>query len=264
MRRRIRPVCAGVARALPRPAKRPGRACVRAAPVRKVVPRPAGGAARDPERDARRLLRPHAHTDEGAAGRSLGEDDLLLALPGQIAAERGRRTALVFDEFQEIVTIDRRYPKLMRAVFQEQPEIAHVYLGSKRHVLERSFDDVNEPFWRSQSVSRSGRSRSRSSRASCTTRRTPSASSCSPSRRSRRDPCMPPTTRNGATCPQARPPAGDRCPGDEGDRGPRRGPRLLDRGAVLRRLAPRRAVGDGSSGTSVAGADSHQSSPGSA
>jgi len=75
--------------------------------------------------------------------------EALLALPGQIAAERGRRAALVFDEFQEIVTIDRQYPNLMRAVFQEQPEVAHVYLGSKRHVLERIFDDANEPFWRS-------------------------------------------------------------------------------------------------------------------
>jgi hypothetical protein len=75
--------------------------------------------------------------------------ETLLALPGQIAAERGRRAALVFDEFQEIVTIDRHYPNLMRAVFQEQPEVAHVYLGSKRHVLERIFDDANEPFWRS-------------------------------------------------------------------------------------------------------------------
>jgi uncharacterized protein len=75
--------------------------------------------------------------------------EALLALPGQIAAERGRRAALVFDEFQEILTIDRHYPNLMRAVFQEQPEVAHVYLGSKRHLLERIFDDANEPFWRS-------------------------------------------------------------------------------------------------------------------
>ena len=75
--------------------------------------------------------------------------EALLMLPGQIAAERGRRAALVFDEFQEIVTLDPHYPNLMRAVFQEQPEVAHVYLGSKRHVLERIFDDANEPFWRS-------------------------------------------------------------------------------------------------------------------
>jgi uncharacterized protein len=75
--------------------------------------------------------------------------EALLALPGQIAAERKRRAVLVFDEFQEVVTLDRHFPNLMRAVFQEQPEVAHVYLGSKRHVLDRIFDDENEPFWRS-------------------------------------------------------------------------------------------------------------------
>jgi hypothetical protein len=73
----------------------------------------------------------------------------LLELPGKIAAERKRRVALVFDEFQEIVGLDRNFPNLMRAVFQTQPEVGHVYLGSKRHVLERIFNDKNEPFWRS-------------------------------------------------------------------------------------------------------------------
>jgi hypothetical protein len=73
----------------------------------------------------------------------------LLELPGKIAAERKRRVVVVFDEFQEIVGIDRNFPNLMRAVFQTQPEIGHVYLGSKRHVLERIFNDRNEPFWRS-------------------------------------------------------------------------------------------------------------------
>jgi len=73
----------------------------------------------------------------------------LLALPGRLAAERGRRVALVFDEFQEVVDIDPVLPKLMRSVFQEQPEVAHVYLGSRRHMMERIFNDANEPFWRS-------------------------------------------------------------------------------------------------------------------
>ncbi|MGH2904377.1 MAG: AAA family ATPase [Solirubrobacteraceae bacterium] len=73
----------------------------------------------------------------------------LLTLPGRLAAERGRRVALVLDEFQEVVEIDPGLPKLMRSVFQEQPEVAHVYLGSKRHMLERIFNDENEPFWRS-------------------------------------------------------------------------------------------------------------------
>jgi uncharacterized protein len=73
----------------------------------------------------------------------------LLEKLGELAAERKRRVVIVFDEFQEILTLDKRFPNLMRAVFQAQPEVSHVYLGSKRHILERIFADRNEPFWRS-------------------------------------------------------------------------------------------------------------------
>jgi AAA+ ATPase superfamily predicted ATPase len=73
----------------------------------------------------------------------------LLELPAELGGARGRRTALVIDEFQEIVELDPDLPKLLRAVFQRQPEVAHVYLGSKRHVMERIFSDAHEPFWRS-------------------------------------------------------------------------------------------------------------------
>jgi hypothetical protein len=73
----------------------------------------------------------------------------LLELPARLAAERGRRVALVFDEFQEIVDIDPGLPRLMRSVFQEQPDVSHVYLGSRRHMMRRLFSDEQEPFWRS-------------------------------------------------------------------------------------------------------------------
>ena len=86
---------------------------------------------------------------------SRGPEDLnetlerLLELPGRLGTERERQAVLILDEFQEIVDIDRDLPKLMRAVFQAQPEVAHVYLGSKRHMMRRIFSDENEPFWRS-------------------------------------------------------------------------------------------------------------------
>jgi uncharacterized protein len=73
----------------------------------------------------------------------------LLELPGQLAGERNRRVVLVLDEFQEVVDVDPALPRLMRSVFQRQPEVAHLYLGSRRHTLERIFNDQNEPFWRS-------------------------------------------------------------------------------------------------------------------
>jgi hypothetical protein len=73
----------------------------------------------------------------------------LLALPGRLGALRKRRVALVLDEFQEVVEIAPGLLELMRSVFQEQPDVAHVYLGSKRHMMERIFNDEHEPFWRS-------------------------------------------------------------------------------------------------------------------
>jgi AAA+ ATPase superfamily predicted ATPase len=73
----------------------------------------------------------------------------LLELPAELAAERNKPVALVFDEFQEVVDIDPHLPPLMRAVFQSQPEVAHIYLGSKRSMMAEIFNDANEPFWRS-------------------------------------------------------------------------------------------------------------------
>jgi hypothetical protein len=73
----------------------------------------------------------------------------LLELLGQLAGERKRSVVLILDEFQEIADIDPDLPRLMRSVFQEQPEVAHIYLGSKRHMMQRIFNDQNEPFWRS-------------------------------------------------------------------------------------------------------------------
>lgn len=95
-----------------------------------------------------------------AFGRAAADIDAtlerLLQMPAELAEARGRRAALVMDEFQEIVDIDPRLPNLLRAVFQQQPEVAHVYLGSRRHVMERIFNDRNQPFWRSAKLTELG------------------------------------------------------------------------------------------------------------
>jgi AAA+ ATPase superfamily predicted ATPase len=73
----------------------------------------------------------------------------LLDLLQHLASEQRKRVVLILDEFQEIVRLDKGYPNLLRAIFQAQPEVAHLYLGSKRHVIDTIFSDRNEPFWRS-------------------------------------------------------------------------------------------------------------------
>jgi hypothetical protein len=73
----------------------------------------------------------------------------LFRMLAEVQADRKRQVVLIMDEFQEVVDIDPKLTKLLRSVFQEQPEVAHIYLGSKRHLMERIFNDENEPFWRS-------------------------------------------------------------------------------------------------------------------
>jgi hypothetical protein len=73
----------------------------------------------------------------------------LLELPAELGGRGKRRTALVMDEFQEIVGLDADLLRLLRSVFQRQLDVAHVYLGSKRHVMRKIFNDANEQFWRS-------------------------------------------------------------------------------------------------------------------
>src|SRR5207253_10556162 len=73
-------------------------------------------------------------------------------LPLQVASKRKRRVALVIDEFQSILELDESLPRKMRAVFQFQPDVAHVYLGSKQHLLHRVFTDANAPLYNSARV----------------------------------------------------------------------------------------------------------------
>jgi uncharacterized protein len=82
--------------------------------------------------------------------------DELLGLAGPVRAQRGTPVALVFDEFQEITRLDEHYPRRWRSVFQRQPDVAHVYLGSRRHALARLFTEENEPFYRAAKVGELG------------------------------------------------------------------------------------------------------------
>lgn len=76
----------------------------------------------------------------------------LFELPAELAADRGKRIVVYLDEFQEVTEIDPRLPAQMRAIFQQQPQVAHIYSGSKRHMMLRLFNDENEPFYRSAKV----------------------------------------------------------------------------------------------------------------
>jgi AAA+ ATPase superfamily predicted ATPase len=72
----------------------------------------------------------------------------LLGIPQTVARERKRRVVMVFDEFQEVLDLDPALPGLMRSVFQEQGEVAHMFLGSRQHLLRKVFADRHQPLYR--------------------------------------------------------------------------------------------------------------------
>ena len=74
--------------------------------------------------------------------------ECLLELPARVARD-GHQVVVVFDEFQEIAAIDEHLPGQIRAAFQQQAEIAHVYLGSKRHLMEPMFMERGSALYRS-------------------------------------------------------------------------------------------------------------------
>ncbi len=87
----------------------------------------------------------------GAAARAVDLDatiERLLELPATIAEHRKSPVALVLDEFQEVVGIDPDLVPLMRSVFQEQPAVAHIFAGSRRHLMESVFTGRNQAMYR--------------------------------------------------------------------------------------------------------------------
>ena len=87
----------------------------------------------------------------GAGERSRDVDATLmrlLELPQKVADERVKKLVVVLDEFQEAPAIDPHLPALIRSVWQMQQNVSHVFLGSKRHMMQRLFTDQNEPMYR--------------------------------------------------------------------------------------------------------------------
>jgi hypothetical protein len=89
--------------------------------------------------------------DFAAAPANVADRDLdqtLEQLLETLQHDRAHRVALVLDEFQEIVNLDPHLPALLRGVFQRQPDVTHIFLGSRQHLLRQVFTGSGEPLYR--------------------------------------------------------------------------------------------------------------------
>ena len=75
--------------------------------------------------------------------------DLLNAVHKR-ALEEKKDACVAFDEFQEITNYsDDEIEKEMRAVFQSHRNVSYIFLGSKKHLFGKLFQDPNRPFYKS-------------------------------------------------------------------------------------------------------------------
>lgn len=76
-------------------------------------------------------------------------EDLLISIQ-KIATQKKKRAVVVFDEFQTLLSFDDgEIEHKMRAKFQFHRKVAYVFLGSKRNLMQKLFDDQSRPFYHS-------------------------------------------------------------------------------------------------------------------
>ncbi len=63
--------------------------------------------------------------------------------------KRNKRGCVVFDEFQEILSVDNgeKLEREMRSAFQHHKSVSYAFLGSKYHLMHGLFKDKNRPFY---------------------------------------------------------------------------------------------------------------------
>lgn len=74
-------------------------------------------------------------------------DDVFMSL-SRIAERKKMRVIVAIDEFQQIASVkEKRIDALMRKYVQEQKNVAYIFSGSKKHMLNALFADYSAPLY---------------------------------------------------------------------------------------------------------------------
>ncbi|MEM6777298.1 MAG: ATP-binding protein [Planctomycetota bacterium] len=90
--------------------------------------------------------------DFGIDGRAVSKTDLVevLAAPQKLADKTGKTVVMVFDEFQQVLDYeDDATERQIRSSIQHHKNVAYVFLGSRKHLLQSMFLDESRPLYRS-------------------------------------------------------------------------------------------------------------------
>jgi len=74
--------------------------------------------------------------------------DDLYDFPQRVAVKRKKRLIVVFDEFQEISTLNLPIERQLRAKIQHHDKVSYCFMGSKRHLMDELFQDKSKPLYK--------------------------------------------------------------------------------------------------------------------
>ena len=73
----------------------------------------------------------------------------VLETPARVAAKGGPRVVVVFDEFQQILEYGSDHvERKLRSVIQHHRQVAYLFLGSRKHLIQKMVVDRNRPLYR--------------------------------------------------------------------------------------------------------------------
>ena len=73
----------------------------------------------------------------------------VLETPARLANEHHKNVVVVFDEFQQILEYQNDLvERKLRSVIQNHREVAYIFLGSRRHLIQKMFMEKNRPLYR--------------------------------------------------------------------------------------------------------------------
>jgi len=93
--------------------------------------------------------RPQIRFEIGEAKRELLPLDEVLSAPARIAEKRKCQVAVVFDEFQRILEYKSdRIERTLRSIIQSQEDVSYIFLGSRKHLIQKMVLDSASPLYR--------------------------------------------------------------------------------------------------------------------
>lgn len=78
------------------------------------------------------------------------ELEQVLAAPAEIAARGKKRVVIVFDEIQRILEYESdKVERQLRSIIQRHEAVSYLFLGSRKHLVQKMFLDRSRPLYRS-------------------------------------------------------------------------------------------------------------------